>query len=86
MIGWDSICFSFWWVFPLVMLIFCIFMMRGKKFPMMCRLGSVKANAQSVSDSDSAMEILDKRYALGEINSEEYREKKKTLNHRIEKI
>jgi uncharacterized membrane protein len=52
---------------------------------MMCRFGSVESTGQSVGSSDSTMEILDKRYALGEINSEEYREKKITLNHQNEK-
>jgi uncharacterized membrane protein len=32
------------------------------------------------SNSDSAREILDKRYALGEISKEEYEEKRKDID------
>ncbi len=86
MTGWEYESFSFWWIFPLAMFILCIFMMRGKKLRMMCGFGSAKANDQSDSGSDSAMEILDKRYALGEINNEEFREMKKNLSHQIDKL
>jgi uncharacterized membrane protein len=48
---------------------------------MMCWLGSHKQESHFISDSNSAMEILEKRYALGEIDREEYEEKKKELNH-----
>ncbi|MBW1862404.1 MAG: SHOCT domain-containing protein [Deltaproteobacteria bacterium] len=86
MTGWESESFSFWWIFPLAMFILCIFMMRKKKIPLMCGFGSAEGNDQSDSGSDSAMEILDKRYALGEINNEEYREMKKNLSHQIDKL
>ena len=43
----------------------------------MCGFGSRTANdTLPIGSSDSAMEILDKRYALGEIGREEYEEKK----------
>lgn len=84
MTGWENESFSFWWVFPLAMFILCILMMRRKKGPMMCGFGSSEAKDQNLKDSDSALEILDKRYALGEINNEEYREMKKALSHQIE--
>jgi uncharacterized membrane protein len=34
----------------------------------------------AIAPSDSAREILDKRYALGEINKEEYEEKRKDID------
>ena len=34
----------------------------------------------AISPSDSAREILDKRYALGEIGKEEYEEKRKDMD------
>ncbi len=72
-----------WWVIPLVMMVFCFFMMRGRSGSMMCGLGSHKDDSNFISDSNSAMEILEKRYALGKIEREEYEEKKKELNHAV---
>ena len=69
--------FEWWWIFPLVMIVLCFFMMRRRGGLMMCGFGSRRANDMPpIASSDSAMEILDKRYALGEIGKEEYEEKK----------
>jgi putative membrane protein len=77
----SEICgFSFWWVFPILMITLCFFMMRGRRGSMMCGFRSHNTDSQQISTSDSAIDILDKRYALGEINKEEYEEKKRTLN------
>jgi uncharacterized membrane protein len=45
----------------------------------MCGFGSRSTDSHRISASDSARDILDKRYALGEINKEEYAEKKGIL-------
>jgi uncharacterized membrane protein len=37
-------------------------------------------SAHAISPSDSPREILDKRYALGEINQEEYEEKRRDID------
>jgi len=71
--------FPFWWIFPLVMIVLCFFMMRGRKGSMMCGFGSRDAESDRINTSDSAMDILEKRYALGDINKEEYEEKKNAL-------
>ena len=70
-----------WWIIQLVMMIFCLFMMRGRSGSSICGFGSHKEDSNFISDSNSAMEILEKRYALGKIEREEYEEKKKELNH-----
>ncbi len=71
---------EFWWMFPLLMIVVCFFMMRGRMGSMMCGHNSHGQDGYRISDSDSPMDILDKRYALGEINREEYKEKKRVLN------
>jgi putative membrane protein len=73
-IGW-------WWIFPIAMIVLCVLMMRGRTG---CMTGwstshrSTRTNA--ISPSDSAGEILDKRYALGEISKEEYEQKTRDLD------
>jgi putative membrane protein len=69
--------FGWWWVFPIAMIVLCVFMMRGRTGCMTgwSTCGSA-TTTPAIVPSDSAREILDKRYALGEINKEEYEEKK----------
>ena len=72
-IGW-------WWIVPLVMIAFCFFVIGGRRVCMTrwstSRNGTSRA---SLTPSDSAREILDKRYVLGEISKEEYQEKRKDI-------
>jgi uncharacterized membrane protein len=71
---------SMWWLFPLVMIVLCFLMVRGWKGSMMCGFGSGDENGHRKNISDSAKDILDKRYAGGEIDKEEYEEKNRILN------
>ena len=78
----SQLCtFSFWWIVPIIMMILCFFMMRGQRGSMMCGFGSRNRDYQQSRDSDSASDILDRRYALGEIDKDEYEEKKKALTY-----
>jgi len=81
---------SFWWIFPLmfiVMMIVIIFfvMRRGCmgcmwRDRMMDRPESGDAMKRNLGESsESAVEILDKRYARGEIEKQEYEEKKAAI-------
>ena len=79
MYGSEINWYSFWWIVPLFMMVLCFFMMRGRRGSMMCGFGSRHIDDYQTKGSDSAIEILDKRYASGEIDKEEYQEKKSAL-------
>ena len=79
MYGAELFDFSLWWVFPLVMVVFCFLMMRGRRGSMMCGFGSNVADGDHGQSSNSAKDILDTRYARGEIDRTEYEEKRKVL-------
>jgi putative membrane protein len=68
---WNG--FHWWWIIPMAMMILCFIMMRGHR-------GCVMGWHRSRPITESAREILDKRYALGEISNEEYEEKKRHIS------
>lgn len=70
--------YELWWIFPVVMMVLCFLMMRGRSGSMMCGFGP-RDDSRSIQKRDSAIDILDKRYARGEIDQQEYKEKKATL-------
>jgi len=82
--GSEFFSFSLWWICPILMIAMCFFMMRWRRGPMMCGFGFRNKDRHHISTSDSATDILDKRYAYGEIDKEEYEEKKKTLTKSAE--
>lgn len=80
MFGTEFCNFSFVWLIPVAMMVLCFFMMRGRKGSRMCGFGSHNNGSQSISPSDSAMEINDKRYAAGKLDEKEYEKKKIILS------
>ena len=81
-ITWNS----YWWIFPIFMMILCFFMMRGRRGFRMCCFGPRDIDNHQTKGSDSAIEILNRRYASGEIDKEEYEEKKRTLTGSTDSI
>ncbi len=75
---WDT----YWWIIPLVIMAFCFFSMRGRGFCMMGRRTDYSHEEHFDAPSGSALDILDRRYALGEIDRTEYQEKKAALDRK----
>lgn len=75
---WWGHGFGFMWLIPLFFFVMIIFCMRG----MMGR-GSSGCGARNdkTQHKESAREILDKRFAKGEIDKLEYEEMKRTLGN-----
>lgn len=84
MYGSEFFSSSLWWICPIVMIAICFFMMRGRRGSMICGFGFRDKYRHHISTSDSAMDILDKLYAFGEIDKEEYEDKKNTLTNSTE--
>jgi putative membrane protein len=86
MLGYEGFCcgFGWWWIFPVVMIVMftlCFFMMRGRtRFTMCGPFSRASGDAFWKAPPESAIDILDKRYARGEIGKEEYQEKKKDMD------
>lgn len=71
--------FGYWWIFPLAMIFFCILFARGGR-------GRGMFGCCTPRDfRESPLDILNKRYARGEIDQEDYEVKKKTIENDMEK-
>lgn len=76
MLATEGFAISFWWIFPIAIIVLCFFMMRRG-------MGCMRSRRRSCS-SDSALEILNKRYTSGKIDKQEYDEKKRTISQIVE--
>ncbi len=70
---------GYWWIFPLIMIFFCILLAKRS------RGRGMYGCCTSKDFRESPLDILNKRYARGEINQGEYEEKKKTIVDELEK-
>ena len=80
--SWHGHMPGFWWIFPLMMFIFMFFIFFFV-FSRGCGHWRWRENRERRHNHEgepgSAMEILNKRYARGEIEKQEYEEKKTTI-------
>jgi putative membrane protein len=65
------------WFMPIIMIVFWGLIIWG--IVALVRGVSSSGNSGSPNQADSALEILKRRYARGEINKQEYEERKKDL-------
>ncbi len=79
MSGLESFWHSYWWVLFLILMLFCCFGMKGRRGSGMCGFRSWRTDTRDIHPTDSAIDILDKQYALGEISLEEYEERKRII-------
>jgi uncharacterized membrane protein len=79
MYGLEFFNSSLWWICPILMIAVCFIMMGRRRGSMMYGFGPRQKDRHLISASDSATDILDKRYASGGIDKEEYEDKKRTL-------
>jgi putative membrane protein len=76
MMGWGS---GMGWFGGGIMVIFWIAVIVGIALLIRWLIISTRATSHGTSSGESALEILKKRYARGEIDKQEFEEKKKDL-------
>jgi putative membrane protein len=77
--GWQMGWGMMGWFAPIMMVVFWVAVIVAIVFLVRWLAASGGAGSRSPKSEDSALEILKKRYARGEINKEEFEEKKKDL-------
>ncbi len=75
---WMGHGFGIMWIFPIIFLLIFFFFMRG-----MFGSGGCQLSGKHTPQTESAQDILDKRFAQGEISKDEYEEMKQTLNTKL---
>jgi len=74
--GWSS---GMGWFGGIIMVIFWIAVIVGIVLLIRWLIISTRTTSHGTSSGDSALEILKRRYARGEIDKQEFEEKKKDL-------
>jgi putative membrane protein len=77
--GWQMGWGMMGWFAPVMMVVFWVAVIVAIVFLVRWLAASGGAASRTSRSEDSALEILKKRYARGEINKEEFEEKKKDL-------
>ncbi|MEE9611130.1 MAG: SHOCT domain-containing protein [Desulfatiglandales bacterium] len=77
MMGWGYGGMGWFW--QILMMAFWIAVIVGIIFLIRWLVVSARTGSQGTTSGDSALEILKRRYARGEINKEEFEEKKRDL-------
>lgn len=75
---WAAEGFEYWWLIPLVLIALCVFWGRGCCFDWRTRLPN-RPYEPDETPPDTALEILSKRFARGEIDEEEYQRKSRII-------
>lgn len=65
------------WFWPVIMMVFWIAVILG--IIVLVRGAMLSSRKNEIKSEDTALEVLRKRYAMGEINKEEFEEKRKDL-------
>jgi len=78
MMGWG---YGMGWFGPILMIAFWIAVIVGIVFLIRWLVVSSGTDGRRANSQDSALEILKRRYAQGEINKEEFMEKRKDLGY-----
>ncbi|NIS60224.1 MAG: SHOCT domain-containing protein [Proteobacteria bacterium] len=76
MMGWG---YGMGWLWHIIMIAFWIAVIVGIVFLIRWLVISPGTGGRAARSEDSALEILKRRYARGEIDKQEYEEKKKDL-------
>lgn len=76
MMNWG---YGMGWLWPLFMLVFWIAVIAGVVFLIRWLITSADQRVRGTAPGESALEVLKKRYARGEIDKKEFEEKKKDL-------
>jgi hypothetical protein len=61
--GYESCAFSLWWIFPLLMMLLCFFMMRGRWGSKMCGFCCGGRSRTATDVTESATDTRNKRRA-----------------------